>query len=123
MLSARRAILVLCATILAHGQALSQSTAPEPSSRAAASQGAFCGGTAVEMTLRQLEEERRRLARDTQLMPSALPIFQRQCQVGDILNIPITEILVIGSLCDFDKSIVNTGRNILCVYAPVRGNR
>jgi hypothetical protein len=116
----RRALVVVGALLLMQGEAWSQGVTPEPASGPNALTGAFCGSTTLDMTLRELEQENRTIRRNTQPLPSALPIYQQKCQVGDIIHIPISEVLVIGSLCDFDRSIVNTGRMILCVYGSAR---
>lgn len=54
------------------------------------------------------------------------PIIQairQRCKLGDTIMVDASQIMVIGRVCDFGKTIANSGRNVVCVFAGDRGGR
>jgi hypothetical protein len=54
------------------------------------------------------------------------PIIQairQRCAIGDTIMVSASQIMVIGRVCDFGKTIANAGRNVVCAFAGDRGGR
>lgn len=52
-----------------------------------------------------------------------MTMIRGKCQVGDTLYVPAVEVAVIARACDFNRSMMNNGRAVVCVYAGDRGTR
>lgn len=53
----------------------------------------------------------------------ALPKIQAACRVGDTITLPASESGLIGRLCDFNKPLTNSGRDVVCVMATPQAAR
>lgn len=46
--------------------------------------------------------------------------LKNDCRPGDIISLPATFTVVVARICDFSRSMVNTGKDVLCVVGKLK---
>ena len=60
------------------------------------------------------------VAQETQMPTDGAKALRTRCQSGDIVYFPHNSTALIGLVCDFTKSIVVSGGNVICAVAAPR---